>query len=510
MNLMMILEMAVSAMGDRVAFQNGDDRLTYQQLYDAAGALAASLDDGRTKHLAMLDISTLALPIGVFGASWAGVPFAPLNYRLTDPELDALIAQLNPGRLVTDGERAARLGARLATSDGGDFVAVDTREALLATTRAADAKPREAPWSMDPDDTAILLFTSGTTGAPKAAVLRQKHLVSYVLGTVEFMSADERDASLTCVPPYHVAGMAAIASSVYSGRRVVQLPSFSPETWLETARREQVTHAFVVPTMMSRIVDALGDAKDAGLPSLRAISYGGGKMPLSVIEKAMRLFPNTDFTNAYGLTETSSTIALLGPQDHRDAFASSDEKIRKRLVSVGQPLPTIELEVRDGESGRALSAGEHGLIFVRGEQVSGEYRGKGSQLDAEGWFNTRDGGYLDEGGFLFLEGRMDDVIVRGAENMSPGEIEDVLLTHEAVLDACVVGVPDEQWGEAVAAVVVLSPKGQATVAELQQWVKDRLRSSRTPERIEFWPELPYNETGKLLRRKVREALRDDG
>src|SRR5690606_17765819 len=139
-------------------------------------------------------------------------------------------------------------------------------------------------------------------------------LVSYVLGTVEFMSADESDASLTCVPPYHVAGMAAIASSVYSGRRVIQLASFTPESWLETARRERVTHAFVVPTMMARIVDALGDAKDAGLPHLRAISYGGGKMPLSVIEKAMRLFPETDFTNAYGLTETSSTIALLGPQ----------------------------------------------------------------------------------------------------------------------------------------------------------------------------------------------------
>jgi long-chain acyl-CoA synthetase len=510
MNLMMILEMAAGAMGDRVAFQNGADRLTYQQLFDAAGALAASLDDGRTRHLAMLDISTLALPIGVFGASWAGIPFAPLNYRLTDPELDALISQLNPGRLVTDGARAARLGARLAATADGDFVAVDTRESLLATVLAAGARPRETPWSMDPDDTAILLFTSGTTGAPKAAVLRQRHLVSYVLGTVEFMGADENDASLTCVPPYHVAGMAAIASSVYSGRRVVQLANFSPESWLENARRERITHAFVVPTMLARIVDALAGQSDAGLPTLRAISYGGGKMPLSVIEKAMKLFPETDFTNAYGLTETSSTIALLGPKDHREAFASRDESIRKRLVSVGQPLPTVELEIRDAESGRPLAAGDHGLIYVRGEQVSGEYRGKGSQLDAEGWFNTRDGGYLDAGGFLFLEGRMDDVIVRGGENMSPGEIEDVLLTHASVLDACVVGVPDEQWGEAVAAVVVLSPNAKATVSELQQWVKDRLRSSRTPERIEFWPELPYSETGKLLRRKVREALRENG
>ncbi len=515
MNLMMILEMAAGAMGDRVAFQNGADRLTYQQLFDAAGALAAALDDGRTKHLAMLDVSTLALPIGVFGASWAGIPFAPLNYRLTDPELDALIAQLNPGCLVTDAARAARLGSRLAATGDGDFVAVGTREALLEAVRTPGAKPRETPWSMDPDDTAILLFTSGTTGAPKAAVLRQKHLVSYVLGTVEFMGADESDASLNCVPPYHVAGMAAIASSVYSGRRVVQLANFSPELWLETARKEKITHAFVVPTMLARIVDLLAGQADAGLPHLRALSYGGGKMPLTVIEKAMKLFPKTDFTNAYGLTETSSTIALLAPQDHRDAFASADEKLRKRLVSVGQPLPTVELRILDAETGRVLGPGEHGQIHVRGEQVSGEYRGKGSQLDAEGWFNTRDGGYLDEGGYLFLEGRVDDVIVRGGENMSPGEIEDVLLTHEGVIDACVVGVPDEQWGEAVVAVVVLAANGHAThthvtQSELQQWVKDRLRSSRTPERIEFWSELPYTESGKLLRRKVREALRETG
>ncbi len=190
-------------------------------------------------------------------------------------------------------------------------------------------------------------------------------------------------------------------------------------------------------------------------------------------------------------------------------MASADEAVRRRLVSVGQPLPTIEVSIRDVDTEEPVAAGERGLIFVRGEQVSGEYRGKGSLLDAEGWFNTRDGGYLDEGGYLFLEGRMDDVIVRGGENMSPGEIEDVLLTHVGIQDACVIGIPDEQWGEAVAAVVVTRKNAEPSAAELQQWVKDRLRSSRTPERVEFWEELPYNETGKLLRRKVREALRDD-
>lgn len=508
MNLMMLLEMAAGAFGDRIAFQNGADRLTYQQLFDASGALAASLEDGRTKHLAMLDISTLAVPIGLFGASWAGIPFAPLNYRLTDPELDALIAQLQPGRLVTDAERARRLGSRLESPGTDDYVEVDSREAVLDRVRSADAPMRQEPWSMEPEDTAILLFTSGTTGAPKAAVLRQKHLVAYVLGTVEFMGSEESDAALVCVPPYHIAGMASIASSVYSGRRVIQLPNFSAEAWLETARAEQVSHAFVVPTMLSRIVDALEGESTAGLSGLRALSYGGGKMPQAVIEKAMRLFPETSFTNAYGLTETSSTIALLGPEDHREAMASPDEAVRRRIVSVGQPLPTIEVRICDVETGAVLGAGERGLIHVRGEQVSGEYRGKGSLLDEEGWFNTRDGGYLDEAGYLFLEGRMDDVIVRGGENMSPGEIEDVLLDHEAVIDAAVVGIPDEQWGEAVAAVVVLGASARVSASELQQWVKDRLRSSRTPERIEFWEELPYNETGKLLRRKVREALRD--
>ncbi|MBW2495687.1 MAG: acyl--CoA ligase [Deltaproteobacteria bacterium] len=510
MNLMMLLEMAAGAYGDRVAFQNGEDRLTYQQLFEAAGVLAGSLDDGRTKHLAMLDVSTLAMPIALFGASWAGIPFAPLNYRLTDAELDSLIAQLQPGRLITDAERASRLGSRLDASEGDDFVEVAERDAVLGEVRAQGAESRETPWSMEPEDTAILLFTSGTTGAPKAAVLRQKHLVSYVLGTVEFMGADEADAALVCVPPYHIAGMSSIASSVYSGRRVIQLPNFTAEAWLEAARANEISHAFVVPTMLARIVDALEGEETAGLPSLRALSYGGGKMPQTVIERAMRLFPETDFTNAYGLTETSSTITLLGPGDHRDAMASEDEAVRRRIVSVGQPLPTIEVSIRDAETGEPLAAGERGLIYVRGEQVSGEYRGKGSLLDEAGWFNTRDGGYLDDGGYLFLEGRMDDVIVRGGENMSPGEIEDVLMEHPSVLDVAVVGIPDEQWGEAVGAVIVQSDAHPSSVGELQQWVKDRLRSSRTPERIEFWPELPYNETGKLLRRKVREALRDSG
>ena len=214
-------------------------------------------------------------------------------------------------------------------------------------------------------------------------------------------------------------------------------------------------------------------------------------------------------SNYYGLTETSSTIAVLGPLEHRAAAASDEEAVRRRLVSVGRPLPGVEVAIRDDE-GNPLAPGQRGEIYVRGEQVSGEYVGRASSLDADGWFPTRDAGSMDSEGFLFLEGRADDVIVRGGENMSPGEIEDVLLEHPAVLDVAVVGVPDEQWGEAVAAVVVCKPGTSPGVSELQQWVKEQLRSSRTPGRIEFWEELPYSEVGKLLRRKVRAGLLGEG
>jgi acyl-CoA synthetase (AMP-forming)/AMP-acid ligase II len=261
--------------------------------------------------------------------------------------------------------------------------------------------------------------------------------------------------------------------------------------------------------MLARIVAALEGAPSAGLPRLRALAYGGGKMPQPVMERAMRLFPDTDFTNAYGLTETSSTISVLGPDEHRAAAAAEDPALRRRLVSVGRPLPSVEVEIRD-ENGKALAPGERGEVHVRGEQVSGEYLGRGSSLLADGFFPTRDGGFLDAEGYLFLEGRIDDVIVRGGENLSPGEIEDVLLEHPAVAECAVVGVPDEQWGEAVAAAVVCHSGREVSAQELCEWVRARLRSSRVPQRVAFRAALPYNETGKLLRRVVRAELAQDG
>jgi acyl-CoA synthetase (AMP-forming)/AMP-acid ligase II len=492
MNISLVLQMAADAEPERIGLVCEGRRWSYGALLQAARGAAADIASSGCSHVALLDESSEAAAIALFGAALAGVPYVPLNYRLADPDLGSLLRRIAPAYIVGDAERTLRLGPDLGHRIRG-------RTAFLAAATAS-----ESPTSADEpsEGIAVQLFTSGTTAAPKAAILRHANLLSYILGTVEFGAAGEEEAALVSVPPYHIAGIAALLSSVYATRRILLLPAFDPDEWLRLAASERATHAFLVPTMLGRVIARLDAGASADLSAMRAIAYGGGRMPTELIERALVLFPKTAFTNAYGLTETSSTIALLGPEEHRDALASTDPDARARLGSVGRPLPTVQVEIRDDE-GRPLPAGERGEIYVRGDQVSGEYRER-SALDAAGWFPTRDAGWLDAEGFLFLTGRADDVIVRGGENISPGEIEDVLLTHTAIADAAAVAVPSTEWGEAVGIAVVVRPGSAAPAEEqLRELIRSRLRSSRVPERIAFLNALPYNEMGKLLRREIR-------
>jgi len=227
---------------------------------------------------------------------------------------------------------------------------------------------------------------------------------------------------------------------------------------------------------------------------------------LPLVRKALELLPNVGFVNAYGLTETSSTIAVLTPEDHRQAFRADDSRIARRLGSVGRPVPGIEVQIR-GADGAVLAAGETGELYVRGEQVSGRYSGIGSVLDDHGWFPTRDVATLDEDGYLFIGGRSDDTIIRGGENIAPAEIEDVLIEHPEVHQVAVVGVEDPQWGQAIVAVVVPAETSARDAENLREYVRKSLRGSRTPDRIVFRDELPTNATGKVLRRDIVDDLR---
>lgn len=490
MNLLLLLDMAAAGEGDRVAVQVGDERLTAGELLTSAWAGAEAI--AGASALAYVGANGLAHPIGLFAASAAGVPFVPLNYRLSHDQLHDLVSELGDAVVVAEGEAAGALAER------GHRV----MDALVfeKTARAGTAVG-DVP--TDGDDPAVLLYTSGTTSAPKAAVLRHRHLSAYVIGTVEFGGSDADEAALVSVPPYHVAGLANLLSNLYLGRRIVYLRQFDAAAWVDTARRESVTHAMVVPTMLARICDAV-ESDSAGLPSLRAMSYGGARISAGVLQRVMALLPDVDLTNAYGLTETSSTIAVLGPGDHR-AARDGDEVARARLASVGRLLPTVEVQVR-GPDGTVLAPGEPGEMWVRGEQVSGEYAGREAPLDAEGWFPTRDRGWLDVDGYLFIEGRTDDTIIRGGENVAPVEIEEVLLRHPEIDQCAVIGLPDEEWGQRIAAVVVARPGAALDVAAVRDFARRSLRGSKTPDVVSFTESLPYTETGKLLRRVVQERF----
>jgi acyl-CoA synthetase (AMP-forming)/AMP-acid ligase II len=493
-NVLTLLEMAATGMPGRVgvgrlrAAAPAPAALTYPALLDRARCGAGLLAARDAEELVYVGVNADDFAVALFAAAWAGVPLVPLNYRLSRDALERLLAH-HPNALVISDMQPPTTAHTIT----------------VAQWRAACAEPADepSPWSDDPDAVAVLLYTSGTTSEPKAAVLRHRHLVSYLLGSVDFGAAGEQEAVIVSVPPYHIAGVSNLLSNICAGRRVVYLETFTPQGWLACVRAEAITHALLVPTMLAKITEHLDQATHADVPTLKSLAYGGAKMPIPVLERAIRLFPGVDFVNAYGLTETSSTIAVLGPDDHRAAL-QGNSVARARLGSAGRLIPGIEVQVRG--PGGPLPTGAAGDIHVRGEQVSGEYRGAGSVLDDNGWFATRDRGWVDEDGYLFVEGRTDDTIIRGGENIAPAEIEDVLLEHSAVVEAAVVGVPDEHWGQEIAAAVVLRPGRTVPAEELRQWVRSRLRGSKTPALVVIRDALPQTATGKLLRRELLAEL----
>ncbi|MFE9322549.1 class I adenylate-forming enzyme family protein [Nocardia sp. NPDC052278] len=491
MHLTLLLDMAADGFADRCLVGPRSASITGSRLRELATGGAELIRAADADAVVYLAVNGPAFPVALFAAAVAGVPLVPINYRLGAEQLDELLANHPRAWVIADEAQAAaltRVGRNSVTPQQWlEWVATVVKESVEAT-------PSDAP--------AVIIYTSGTTSKPKGVVLRHENLTSYVLETVEFAGAGEDEAALMSVPPYHIAAVSNVLTNLFAGRRFLTLEAFDPQRWLETVRTEAVTQAMVVPTMLARIMACDGDRS---APSLRLLSYGGAKMPVKVIERALREWPDVGFVNAYGLTETSSTISILGPEEHRSALASTVAAERDRLMSAGKPVPSIELEIRD-DTGNLVSVGEPGRIWVRGAQVSGEYTGLGSTVDNEGFFDTRDRGRMDAEGYLFIEGRIDDTIIRGAENIAPAEIEDVLIRHPDIEDAVVVGIPDEEWGQRIEAVVVPKVDARIDTEELRGYVRGLLRGSKTPDRIACWNELPRTVTGKILRRDVVAGL----
>lgn len=331
MNVSLLLDMAADGLGERVIVGGREHGITAGGLRERAAHGAALLSRSGASALIYLAINGPALPVALFAAARSGIPLVPLNYRLGRVQLDQLLAQHPGAHCIADPAHAVAVAAAgLVSQTPAEFLA-DTS----GVAEIADPPATEAP--------AVLIYTSGTTSEPKGVLLRHEHLVAYVLGTVEFAAAGEQDAALMSVPPYHISAISNVLTSVYAGLRLLTLEPFTPQGWLDLVRQEAITNAMVVPTMLARIMDAAD--LDRSVPSLRVLAYGGARMPLRVIERALREWPDVGFVNAYGLTETSSTICVLGPDEHRAAIGATDPLVRARL---GRPCRCRASILRSG------------------------------------------------------------------------------------------------------------------------------------------------------------------
>jgi acyl-CoA synthetase (AMP-forming)/AMP-acid ligase II len=284
------------------------------------------------------------------------------------------------------------------------------------------------------------------------------------------------------------------------------MQQFDAAEWLHLVERERVTHAFLVPTMLKRVLDA-PELSTTNLSSLRVLTYGAAPMPLQVIRRAIETLPaHIGFANSFGQTESTATVTLLGPEDHH--LGGPPEEIEshlRRLASVGRPLPGIEIRILD-ESGNQLPVGQVGEIAIRSERLMRGYYGDEQATASairDGWLLSRDLGWLDDAGYLFLVGRRSDMIIRGGENIAPEEVEVVLASHPAVDEVAVFGVPDLDWGEVVATAVVLHEGESVSEEHLIEYCRQRISSFKKPDHVVFVSELPHNSMGKLMRRELR-------
>ena len=476
MHLALLLQMAAEGMPDRVAVGRRDGGITMAELAERAQRVGGYLAATRGERVALVDLNSEAVPIALFGAALAGKPFVPINYRLTDEQLRAILARTAPATVIVGEGMAERIGS----IEGIELV---SSQASCSLSRATRGAPTVDLSGGDPDDIAVLLYTSGTTGEPKAAVLRHRNLASYILSTVEFAGADEDEAAIVSVPPYHIAGISSVLSSTYAGRRVVYVEAFDPRTWVELVRSESVTHAMVVPTMLNRILDVL-ETDGKGLPSLRSLSYGGGPMPVPVIERAMRaaarrrlrqrLRPDRDVEHdrpartrrpSRGVRQRRSRGA--GPSRLGGPAACPPSRCRSATSTASPSAPASGARSGCGASRCRAStwAGPAATTTAGSAPATPATSTRPASCTSTAGSTTSSCG--------------------AARTSRPARSNRSWPSTRRSTSVAVVGIPDTEWGEKVVAAVVLVAGAEVTEDELRDHVRARLRSTKTPERIQI-------------------------
>jgi acyl-CoA synthetase (AMP-forming)/AMP-acid ligase II len=418
-----------------------------------------------------------------------------IAYVLSDAGIEVIVSETAFLPLVEDAQAATGL-AHVVLLDADHHGRPAFAVAVVA--HAPDA----AMPAISPDDVALQLYTSGTTGFPKGALLSHRQL----LGTIEkgqltgeaWGRWDADDVALVAMPLFHIGGTGWALHALEAGAAMVILPRPDVAGMVEAIERERITRMFAVPAVLLAICNHLETAP-ADLTSLTELYYGASPIPLDVLRRTMRAFPNAGLIQCYGATETCGTVVSLSPADH-------DPAGNARMRGCGKPLPGNDVKIIDGDGG-VLGPGAVGEICIRSVSVMSGYQNKPeatAKAVVDGWYHSGDAGYLDEDGYLYIHDRVKDMIVSGGENIYPAEVENALHEHPLVLDCAVIGVPDERWGEAVKAIVV--KKGAVTAAELIAFARVRIAGFKVPKSVDFIDVLPRNPSGKILKKDLREPF----
>jgi acyl-CoA synthetase (AMP-forming)/AMP-acid ligase II len=514
MNTTEFLYIATAVCPDRNFLVFEGQHLSFAHFNERVNKLANALrrlDVQKGDRIGMLQVNCPQYVEAYFAAAKIGAIFVPLNFRAKANELAYMIGNAE-AKLLLAGVRYFNIMREIlpelpciktcisvdARADGNLFYG-DLIDSTDAEETAVD---------IDDEDITVIMYTAGTTGRPKGVPLRHSGFTSYILENVTPADPEVEERNLLTVPLYHVAGMQAMLAGAYGGRTLVLMRQFEVKEWLITAQEEQVQRAMLVPTMLKWIIDD-PDFQTYDLSSLKVITYGAASMPLNVIKKAVGLMPGVQFINAFGQTETASTVTVLGPEDHRieGTAAEQEKKIERLASSIGKPLPDVEVQIFD-EQGKALPAGQVGEIYAKGPRIMTGYWGdvgkSARTITRDGWLQTGDKGWMDEEGYIYLAGRGDDMIIRGGENISPEEVEDILHSHPKIEEAAVIGIPDPEWGQEVCAVLVIKKGEDVDPAEIMEYCRARLAGFKRPRSIFFIDALPRNHMGKVLRKELRE------
>jgi long-chain acyl-CoA synthetase len=488
---------------DRVALVHEGRETSYRQLDRAASRVANALiaaGVGPGDRVCVLDKGHDHFFEVIFGIAKAGAVFTPVNWRLAPPEISYVINDARAAIVFTGSDFNDALAA--AEKDLKEVRSVvrfgDGPAAWHAYEAWRDAAPDTDPrLDVRESETAWQLYTSGTTGHPKGAELTHKNLFSVLsVGVLGFGGLSAGEIGMVCMPLYHIGGAGFALCLIYTGMSLVVVRDFNPAEILRLLEERRVNHTFFVPAMLNfLLLDPSAATRDFG--SLRTIVYGASPIPEELLRTSMERF-GCSFVQAYGLTETTGAICLLSADDH---VAGG-----RLLRSCGRPVFGCNIRVVDAE-GRDLPPGEVGEIAIRGDAVMKGYWNLPDATERairDGWFYSGDAGYFDEHGYLFIHDRVKDMIVSGGENVYPAEVESVLYSHPAVADAAVIGAPDERWGEAVKAVVVLKPGQTASERDVIEHCRGKIAGYKIPKSVDFVDVLPRNPTGKILKRVLRE------